>query len=116
MPSTPMCGKSGRRRQAFTLLELLIVVTILGIVAAIIVPRYVVSAGEAKRNACAHNVANIDTQVERWRAEKGAWPLDDLSDIARDTNYFPEGLPACPVDGAVYVLDPVVKRVAAHDH
>ena len=100
----------------FTLLELLIVVVILGILAAIIIPRFTVSAAEAKKNACAQNVANINTQTERWYFEKGAWPAADLPDIAADADFFPDGIPTCPVDGSAYALDATTHRVTGHSH
>ena len=40
-----------RKRRGFSLLELLAVVTILGIIAAVVIPRISVSAGAAKTNA-----------------------------------------------------------------
>jgi len=108
--------KSGKRKSGFTLLELLIVVVILGVLAAVIIPRFTVSASEAKKSACAQNVANINTQVERWYFEKGSWPADNLSDIAADSNYFPDGIATCPVDGSAYTIDGTTHRVSGHSH
>ncbi len=105
-----------RKRKGFTLLELLIVVVILGILAAVVIPRFTVSAATAKKNTCAQNVANINTQVERYYFEKGAWPAADLSDIAADADYFPDGIPTCPVDGSAYTLDSTTHRVTGHSH
>jgi len=113
---TKVFWKRRARRKGFTLLEMLIVIVILGILAAIIIPRFTVSAAEAKKNACAQNVANINTQVERWYFEKGTWPADDLSDIGADPDFFPEGLPTCPVDGSAYNLDARTHRVKGHNH
>ncbi len=111
-----MFWKRRTRRKGFTLLEMLIVIVILGILAAIIIPRFTVSAAEAKKNACAQNIANINTQVERWYFEKGTWPANDLSDIGADPDFFPEGLPTCPVDGSAYNLDASTHRVKGHNH
>ena len=106
----------GRRGAGFTLLELLIVVVILGVLAAVVIPRVSVTAAEAKRNACQHNKAVINEAVERWHSEKGAWPMSNLNDIEADPTYFPDGLPVCPVNGQKYTLDPITHRVAGHDH
>src|SRR5436190_22607838 len=93
--------KNGER-SAFSLMELLAVVTILGIISAIIVPRVSVSSDTAKIKVNAHNKATINSAVERWYLEKSAWPANNLSDISADTNYFPSGLPTNPVNGTAY--------------
>ena len=103
-------------RKGFTLMELLIVVVILGILAGIVIPRFYVSAATAKTNSCRQNVANINTQVERYYFEEGGWPASDLSDISADANYFPDGIPACPVDASAYALDAVTRRITGHAH
>jgi general secretion pathway protein G len=106
-----------RKKGAFTLVEILAVVVVLGILAAVVVPRVLVSSAEAKKNACYQNKAAINTAVEKWYFDKGSWPLDDLSDIGADSDYFPEGIPVCPVDGATaYALDPLTHRVTGHVH
>jgi type II secretory pathway pseudopilin PulG len=92
-------------------MELLAVVTILGIIAAIIVPRVTVSSDTAKQKVNAHNKGTINAAVERWYVEKGAWPANNLSDIGADANYFPEGIPTNPVNGSAYTLDGTTHRV-----
>jgi general secretion pathway protein G len=99
------------RRKGFSLLELLAVVTILGIIAVVVVPRITVSAGTAKANADAQNKSEINSAVERWYFEKGTWPANNLSDIGADTNYFPNGIPTNPVNGASYTLNATTHRV-----
>jgi hypothetical protein len=91
-------------------------VGILGILAVALIPRFTSHAEEAKKYTCAQNVAQINTNVERWRFETGAWPAADLSDIGADPAYFPEGLPTCPVDDSAYALDPATHRVMGHNH
>src|SRR3990170_6684638 len=99
------------KRSGFSLMELLAVVTILGIIAAIIVPRVTVSSDTAKQKVNAHNKATINAAVERWYIEKGSWPANNLSDIGADVNYFPAGIPTNPVDGSAYTLNATTRRV-----
>lgn len=99
-----LAGKK-TKRAGFSLLELLAVVTILGIIAAVVIPRVSVSADTAKANAHKQNISEINSSVERWYFEKGKWPAADLSDIGKDANYFPNGLPTNPQTGASYKLD-----------
>jgi general secretion pathway protein G len=104
-----------QNRVAFSLMELLAVVTILGILAAIILPRVVNSSDTAKDKTCFHNRAEINITVESYFMNTGTWPANDLSDIGADPNYFPDGLPICPVSGQPYRLDPTTHRLIGHD-
>jgi prepilin-type N-terminal cleavage/methylation domain-containing protein len=103
-----------KSRNAFSLLELLAVVTILGIVAALLLPRVTTSSQAAKEKCCLHNRTEIDITVERYYIHTGGWPADDLSDIGADGDYFPGGLPTCPVSGSAYRLDATTHRVVGH--
>ena len=105
---------SNQKRIAFTLLELLAVVTILGILAVLIIPRVTNNATNAKEKTCYHNRAQINATVERYRIEVGTWPADNLSDIGANANYFPEGIATCPVSGQAYKLDATTRRVVGH--
>ena len=108
---TLMRQRPFNRLRGFSLLELLAVVTILGIIAAIIVPRVTVSSDTAKQRVRDHHKATINAAVERWYIDKNSWPANDLSDIAADINYFPEGIPVNPVDSSAYTLNATTHRV-----
>jgi general secretion pathway protein G len=101
-------------RSAFSLMELLAVVIILGLLAALILPRVSTGTDTAKTKTCVHNRAEINITVEQYYMNTGTWPATDLSDIAANVNYFPEGLPTCPVTGAPYRIDPTTHRVIGH--
>lgn len=108
-----VCNRSKKmaKRRGFSLLELLAVVTILGIIAVVVVPRISVSSTTAKQKADAQNKAEINSAVERWYFEKGTWPANNLSDIGADITYFPQGLPVNPTNGAAYTLNATTRRV-----
>ena len=99
-----------RQRRGFSLLELLAVVTILGIIAVVVIPRIAISGTTAKANANDQNKSEINSAVERFYFDTGTWPANDLSDISTGATYFPNGLPANPVDGSAYTLDPSTHR------
>ncbi len=103
-----------RSRKGFTLVELLIVVLILGALAAIAVPRIIGGAKSAKTNACKTNVDVINSQIEMYYATTDAWP-SALSDVTQDTDYFPDGEPNCPY-GTAYSYNGTTKRIADHGH
>ena len=101
------------RRRAFTLLELLAVVTILGIIAVIVVPRVTSTSVTAKAKAHLHNKAVINAAVERYYVNIGSWPSADLNEMVPPTtyDYFPDGLPTNPVDGSAYAINLTTHRV-----
>lgn len=102
-------------RRGFSLMELLAVVTILGIIAAIIVPRVAASSEAAKQKTCIYNCGHIHSAVERYRDATGVWPSADLHELDI-LDYFPDGIPVCPVSGQPYTLNVTgdVYRVQGH--
>lgn len=105
-----------RRRLGFSLLEMLAVVTLIGILAVIVIPRFSNQSINAKRNACTVNKHNIEVQCQLWIRQKNAAPQTNLTDIGADEQYFPEGVPTCPVDNSSYTVDPNTQRVVGHSH
>ena len=99
-------------RQGFSLLELLAVVTILGIIAVIVIPRVTTSATTSKQNACFSNKTLINKGVEEYYFNHGSWPVDLT--VLDGSIQFPDGIPNCPVSGAAYTIDATTHRVTGH--
>src|SRR5512140_1385342 len=66
-----------RRRAGFTLIEVLVVVAILGILAAIVVPRIMDRPDEAKRVAAKADVNTIVQTLKIYRLDNGFYPSTD---------------------------------------
>jgi general secretion pathway protein G len=93
-----------QKNAGFTILEVMLVVILISILAAIVIPRAVVSTKQAKVQSCEMNRAIINKQVESYYFLEATWPIDSLSDIKSNVNYFPDGIPTCPVDQSSYKL------------
>jgi prepilin-type N-terminal cleavage/methylation domain-containing protein len=62
------------KMRGFTLVELLIVVIILAILAAIIVPQFADSANDARQSAYSTDLGNLRAVVELYRQQHGSYP------------------------------------------
>ncbi len=65
------------RRNAFTLVELMVVVVILGILAATILPNLVGTTGDAKVGAAKADVAELEAAVERFNVTMDRFPTTE---------------------------------------
>ena len=61
--------KIRRSESGFTLVELLIVVIILGILAAVVIPQFNTAAAESKESALASNLATVRQAIELYKVQ-----------------------------------------------
>lgn len=78
-----------RSQRAFTLIELLLVLVILGILAAIVVPKFAGRTEQAREAAAKTQVANFSTALDAFEVDDGYYPkgksgLNDLVVAPRD--------------------------------
>lgn len=76
-----------RHPRGFTLIELIVVIALIAVLAAVVAPNLLGKAGEAKRKSARVQVDKISTAVELYRLETGRYP-ETLSDLVKK----PEGM------------------------
>ena len=101
-------------QKGFTLIEVMIVVLILGALAAVVIPRISGGAYTAGVNACRKNVDIINSQIELYYSRTGSWPVD-IGEVTKNPNSFPDGPPECPF-GTPYILVKTNGRNRVPDH
>jgi prepilin-type N-terminal cleavage/methylation domain-containing protein len=97
-------------KKGFTLVEVLLVIVIIGVLAAMVIPRMIYSKVEAQKQACNANVAAMNAQIELYHVkENQLWPTN-LAVLVPD---YIDAVPVCPF-GTGYAYDNTTHRVIKH--
>jgi general secretion pathway protein G len=79
--------KKMQRRQAFTLIEVLIVVVIMAILAAAVIPQFTDSTTDAKSSTVKFNLHTLRSQIQLYRTHHGgATPSGTLAELLASTD------------------------------
>ena len=111
------------RKSGFTLVEIMIVVAIIGLLAALAIPNFVKARTTAQTNACIANLKQVQGAIEQWALETKQGPSSTvtLGDIAGASDkYIKQAVNTelkCPAGGTYAVTTVAVNpscTVAGH--
>ncbi len=91
-------------RAGFTLIEIMIVVAIIGLLAAIAIPNFMTARARTQANVCINNLNKLDGAAQQFAMEQGKKIGDDIHFPSDLTPYIRlnavNSLPACPAGGS----------------
>ena len=91
-----------KKKQGFTLVEIMIVVAIIGLLAAIAIPSFVKARTTTQTNACIENLRLIEGGKEQAALAEGWAPSTDAAAAGNKElvdEYIKGGEPECPASG-----------------
>ncbi|HEX9047039.1 MAG TPA: type II secretion system protein [Verrucomicrobiae bacterium] len=92
-----------RMRTGFTLVEIMIVVAIIGLLAAIAIPNFVSARARAQANGCINNLRQIDAAANQFSLEQHKKTGDPVNFPGDLTPYIKlnaaNSIPPCPAGG-----------------
>jgi prepilin-type N-terminal cleavage/methylation domain-containing protein len=94
------------RKSGFTLVEIMIVVAIIGLLAAIAIPNFVRARQTSQTNACINNLRIIDAAKQQWALEYGQQTSVTPTSTEIEPYLGRSGsvMPTCPIGQTAYVI------------
>ena len=89
-----------RSRQGFTLVELMIVVSVIGLLATISIPNFIKARGTSQKNVCINNLRQVSSAIHQWALESKKEPSSPVT--ADDILPYLKSSVVCPAGGTSF--------------
>ena len=104
-----------KRKNGFTLVEILIVVIILGILAAVVIPQFSDASDDTRSSSAMTNLKTVRSQLQLYKAQHNeTWP--DAADLGQMTTFTDAEGTTNATQTAVYRFGPYLLRVPANPY
>jgi len=94
----------------FTLIEIMIVVSIIGLLAAIAIPNFLKARGTSQQNVCINNLRQVSAAMQQWAMEMKKAPNSPVT--ADDVLPYTKGQVVCPSGGTSFANSYTLTTVA----
>jgi prepilin-type N-terminal cleavage/methylation domain-containing protein len=99
------------RKSGFTLVEIMIVVAIIGLLAAIAIPNFIKARTTSQMNACINNLRQVDGAIQQWALEQ---KKDTAATVTfPDISAYLKNSVICPSGGTAFSDSYTITTVAA---
>ncbi len=105
-------SRKSKKQAGFTLLEIMIVVTIIGLLATLAIPSMAKARDTSRLNVIYNNLRMLQAAKDQWAIENKATDGTAMPDITVLKDYLRYGS-IVPADGETYVANPVGQAVEA---
>ena len=99
------------RKSGFTLVEIMIVVAIIGLLAAIAIPNFIKARTTSQMNACINNLRQIDGAIQQWALENNK--VGTAAVTFADISAYLKNSVICPSGGTTFATSYAVTDVAS---